>query len=328
MPNLRPIRLSRRATLAALAGSAFLLGAAGAPAPLAAAETIRIGYQRSSTLVTLLKAEGELEKALEGEGVSVSWHEFTSGLPLLEALNIGNVDFSADVADTVPVFAQAAGAKLAYVAEEAPSPTAQAILVPEKSEITAVGQLKGRKVAVTKGAGSHYLLIAALAKAGLSAKDVTPAYLTPADGRAAFATGSVDAYVTWDPFLASAQTQAGGRVLADGAGLANYKRYYLTTEAYAKSHGRTLEILFARLKAKGDWVKANPKEAAEKLAALWKIDAAIVEMGNGRRSYRVGAVTREGLSEQQKIADVFFAEKVLPKEIDASQAAIWQPASQ
>ena len=75
-------------------------------------------------------------------------------------------------------------------------------------------------------------------------------------------------------------------------------------------------------------VKANPKEAAEQLAALWKIDAAIVETGNGRRSYRVGAVTREGLSEQQKIADVFFAEKVLPKEIDASQAAIWQPASQ
>lgn len=325
MTPLSIARPLRRTAVALFAGALALSAVSGAPGA-SAAETIRIGYQRSSTLVTLLKGDQELEKALEGEGVSVSWHEFTSGLPLLEALNVGNVDFSADVADTVPVFAQAAGAKLAYVAEEAPSPTAQAILVPEKSEISSVAQLKGKKVAVTKGAGSHYLLLAALAKAGLSIKDVTPAYLTPADGRAAFATGAVDAYVTWDPFLASAQVQAGGRVLADGTDLAQYKRYYLTTEAYAKAHGRTLDIIFARLKAKGDWVKASPKQAAEQLAALWKIEAAIVETGNNRRSYRVGSVTREGLAEQQKIADAFLAERLLPRQVDASAAAIWQPA--
>lgn len=318
--------LARR-TLLMLTGALSAVLVLGAARP-AAAETLRIGYQRSSTLVTLLKASGELEQALKADGVTVSWHEFTSGLPLLEALNVGNVDFSADVADTVPVFAQAAGAKLAYVAEEAPSPTAQAILVPGKSDVTSVEQLKGKKIAVTKGAGSHYLLIAALARAGLSIKDVTPAYLTPADGRAAFATGAVDAYVTWDPFLASAQAQAGGRVLADGAALAQYKRYYLTTDAFAKTRGRTLEILFTQLKAKGEWVKANPKEAAEQLAALWKIEAPIVEAGNARRSYRVGVVTREGLSEQQKIADAFLGEGLLPRKVDALQAAVWQPASQ
>ena len=92
-------------------------------------ETIRIGYQKSSTLTAILKTNGELEKALAPLGVRISWHEFTSGLPLLEAINTGNVDFGADVADTVPLFAQAAGAKLAYIAEEAASPSAQAILV-------------------------------------------------------------------------------------------------------------------------------------------------------------------------------------------------------
>ena len=329
MPLRSLLRSPTRRALFALSGSLFGAALLAAATPhAAAAETLRIGYQRSSTLVTLLKASGELEKALQSEGISISWHEFTSGLPLLEALNVGNVDFSADVADTVPVFAQAAGAKLAYVAEEAPSPTAQAILVPGKSETTSVEQLKGKKVAVTKGAGSHYLLIAALAKAGLSIKDVSPAYLTPADGRAAFSTGNVDAYVTWDPFLASAQAQAGGRVLADGTDLAQYKRYYLTTDAYAKAHGRALEIIFTQLKAKGAWVKANPKDAAEQLAALWKIEASIIETGNARRSYKVGAVTREGLSEQKKIADAFLADGLLPKKVDASQVAIWQPASQ
>ena len=81
---------------------------------------------------------------------------------LLEALNIGAVDLSADVADTVPVFAQAAGAKLTFVAQEAPSPSAQAIVVAKDSPIKSVADLKGRKIGVTKGAGVHYLLIASL----------------------------------------------------------------------------------------------------------------------------------------------------------------------
>src|SRR5690606_25692505 len=103
--------------------------------------TVRIGFQKSSTLTTLLRSQGTLEKALAEQGVTVSWHEFPSGLPLLEALNVGNVDFSADVADTVPVFAQAAGARLVYVAQEAPSPTAQAILVHGDSDIRELSDL-------------------------------------------------------------------------------------------------------------------------------------------------------------------------------------------
>jgi len=90
---------------------------------------LRIGYQKSSTLMVLLKQQGTLEKQLADQGVRVSWHEFASGQPLLEALNVGNVDLSADVADTVPVFAQAAGGKLTYYASESASPQAQAILV-------------------------------------------------------------------------------------------------------------------------------------------------------------------------------------------------------
>lgn len=101
--------------------------------PAQARETVRIGYQKSSTLITLLKTQGTLEKTLAQKNIDVSWHEFSSGLPLLEALNVGNVDISADVADTVPIFAQAAQAKLTYFAQEAPSPSAQAIVVREDS---------------------------------------------------------------------------------------------------------------------------------------------------------------------------------------------------
>ena len=95
-----------------LAASAALLGALGAHAE----GTLRIGFQKSSTLLTIVKAQGTLERELGKQGIKVSWHEFPSGLPLLESLNVGNVDLSADVADTVPVFAQAAGAQLTYFA--------------------------------------------------------------------------------------------------------------------------------------------------------------------------------------------------------------------
>lgn len=297
--------------------------AAGASAK---AETLRIGFQRSSTLIAILKANGELEKALAPLGITLTWHEFSSGLPLLEAINVGSIDFGADVADTVPIFAQAAGAKLAYVAEEAPSPSAQAILVPTNSAIKTLAELKGRKIAVTKGAGSHYLLLAALSKAGLSFKDITPAYLPPADGRAAFVSNNVDAWIAWDPFLTSVIRQSGATVLADGGnGLASYKRYYLASADYADKHGDALNLIFGKLTETGKWVKANPGAAASLLAGLWGIDAGTVEEANSHRSYQVGAVTPAGLSEQQKIADAFLAEHVLPAKVDGAAVKIWTP---
>jgi sulfonate transport system substrate-binding protein len=308
-----------------LMGVSFALAAVLA-LPVAAQETLRIGYQKSSTLITVLKSQGTLERELAKQGIDVSWHEFPSGLPLLESLNIGNVDLSADVADTVPVFAQAAGARLTYFAQEAPSPSAQAIVVHTDSAIKTLADLKGKKVAVTKAAGSHYLLIAALNKAGLKFSDIQPAYLTPADGRAAFENGKVDAWVTWEPFLSGVQRQLPTRTLADGKGLAQYQRYYLTSNTYAASHPKVLSVVFNELQKTGQWLKANPLEAAEILGPLWgNLDVATVEAANDRRSYEVQTVKADKLDEQQSIADAFFAAGLLPKKVDAKDVAVWQP---
>jgi len=294
--------------------------------PVQAAETLRIGYQKSSTLITLLKTQGTLEKALAADGIDISWHEFPSGLPLLESLNVGNVDLSADVADTVPVFAQAAGAQLAYFAQESASPQAQAVIVRKDSPLNSLADLKGKKVAVTKAAGSHYLLIAALTKAGLKFSDIQPAYLSPADGRAAFENGKVDAWVTWEPFLTAAQRQLPTRTLADGVGLAQYKRYYLTSSAYATSHPQVLKKVFVELQKTGEWAKTYPDQAAAILGPLWgNLDRATVEGANLHRTYQVQAVTVDQLSEQQSIADAFYAAGLLPKPVDAKAVALWQP---
>lgn len=314
---------SRRAFLYSLAGLVVAMGATRADAKT---ESLRVGFQKSSTLFAVLKARGTLEAKLKPIGVEVTWSEFTSGLPLLEALNIGSLDVAADVADTVPLFAQAAGAQITYVAQEAPSPTAQAIVVRSGSPIRDVADLKGKSVAVTRTAGSHYLLIAALAKAGLKLSDITPAYLTPADGRAAFSAGNVDAWVTWEPFLSAVESQADARILRDGRDLASYQRYYLAATRYLAARPDVIQIVFDELKAAGTWTKAEPKQAAELLAPEWKLAPKLIESANSRRSYDVRPVTPQDLVEQQRIADAFFAEGLLPKKLDATALPLWKPA--
>ncbi|SEL39436.1 sulfonate transport system substrate-binding protein [Roseateles sp. YR242] len=314
--------LLQGAAIAALAGGATGWGLAQA----AETRTLRIGYQKSSTLTLLLKSRGVLEKALAPQQIHVQWHEFTSGLPLLEALNVGALDLSADVADAVPPFALAAGARLTYYAIETPSPTAQAIVVRKDSPITTLAQLKGKKVAFAKGAGAHYLLLEALSQAGLSIRDIEPAYLNPADGRAAFENGSVAAWVIWDPFLAAVQRQSSARVLTDGTRISNYRRFYLASTSFAQENPAVLQRVYEELQRAGEWVKKNPAAAAEWHAPVLGLDAATVAAANERRSYAVKPVDAESLTEQQRIADAFTAAQILPRKVAVQESPVWRPA--
>src|SRR5690606_11592962 len=140
---------------------------------------LRIGYQKYGTLV-LLKARGTLEKRLAGQGFTVQWTEFPGGPQLLEGLNVGSIDFGV-TGETPPVFAQAAGVDVVYVAHEPPAPSGEAILLPKASPIRSLAELKGKKIALNKGSNVHYLLVRALESAGLEYADIQPVYLPPAD---------------------------------------------------------------------------------------------------------------------------------------------------
>ena len=308
-------------TLKQLILAASLLFAAAAHAQ----QTLDISYQRSSTLWILLKQNGELEQRLKPLGFSVNWHEFSTGL--LSSLNAGSVDLHADVADAFALFTQAADAPLTYYAQENSSSSAQAIIVQDQSPIHSIADLKGKTVAVSKGSGSHYLLISALRKAGLTLADITPRYLEAPDGGAAFANGSVDAWVIWDPFLATQQLDHHVRVIADGKdGLADYNRFYLATTKFAKAHPDVLQVTFDTLRETGQWVKAHPKEAADILGPLWgNIAPSTVERANSRRSYDIIPVKLENLAEQQRIADTYHAAKLIPKALKINDITVWTP---
>ncbi len=128
-------------------------------------KTIRIGFQKYGKLV-LLKSKGSLEPKLKALGYNVIWTEFPSGPPLLEAINVGAIDLG-NTGEAPPIFAQAAGAPIQYIAYEPPAPKGEAILVPKDSPLKSVADLKGKKVALNKGSNVHYLLVKALEKAGV-----------------------------------------------------------------------------------------------------------------------------------------------------------------
>jgi sulfonate transport system substrate-binding protein len=315
-------RQTRRRTLGLLSGAALGAIASGLPGLVSAQGKagLRIGYQKYGTL-TLLKARGHLEQRFADQGIAVKWTEFPSGPALLEALNVGSVDYGT-VGEAPPIFAQAAGANLVYVANEPPAPASEAIVVPKNSTLKSVAELKGKKVALNKGSNVHYLLVKVLEKAGIAYKDVEVVYLPPSDARAAFERGSVDAWVIWDPFLAAAEKQLGARILADGKGLVANHQFFLASRPYAEKNPEIIKAIQEELVKVDQWGGSNQKEVAAILSQQIGLSADIVELAASRFSYGVQPVSAAVLAEQQKIADVFAGLKLIPKKINVKEAAL------
>lgn len=288
----------------------------------AQAETLRIGYQKYGTLV-LLKSRGTLEKRLGEQGVDVQWTEFPGGPQLLEGLNVGSVDFGV-TGETPPVFAQAAGADLVYVAHEPPAPTGEAILVPKDSKIRSVAELKGKKVVLNKGSNVHYLLVRALEDAGLKYGDIQPVYLPPSDARAAFERGSVDAWVIWDPFLSAAEKQLQARILRDGQGLVDNHQFYLATRTFAEKHPQVISALVEEIRTVGEWVKGNEAQATTQVAPLLGLPEDIAKLAVERQGYGALFISPQVTEAQQKIADTFADLKLIPKRLSVKDV-IWTP---
>ena len=281
---------------------------------------LRIGYQKSASLFVLQKAQGSLEKRLAPLGFGVKWVEFPAGPQLLEGLNVGAVDVGY-VGEAPPIFAQAAGAKFVYIGHDPAAPAAEAILVTKDSPIRSVAELKGKKVALNKGSNVHYLLVKQLEKHGLQFADIQPVYLAPADGRAAFESKNVDAWVIWDPFQAAAEKATGARVLADGTGTAvNNYQYYLGERGFVAKNPKVIQALFDDSVERGIWLKENLHEAAEQIAPLQGLPVDVVEQSLRRYEFNVKPITPAVAADQQKIADTFFELKLIPKAIKVSDA--------
>jgi len=316
------MKISRRSIVSFAVAAAVMAG--GTITASAQEKVLRIGYQKYGNVI-LLKNKGSLEGKLSALGYKVTWAEFPSGPPLLEALNAGAIDFG-HAGEAPPIFAQAAAANFVYIAHEPPAPKGEAILVPKGSGIKSVAELKGKRVALNKGSNVHYLLVQALEKAGVKYSEIETVFLSPSDARAAFESGKVDAWVIWDPFQASAEAGTGARVLVDAEGLASNHQFYFGTRSFAEANAKAIETVVAELKIIGDEVKAEPKKAAEALSPSIGIPADVLEVALRRQAFGIKPIDDAVIAEQQKVADRFVALGVLPKPIKVNDA-IWRVGS-
>ncbi|APR71793.1 sulfonate ABC transporter substrate-binding protein [Acinetobacter haemolyticus] len=282
--------------------------------------TFNIGFQKYGIL-PIVKTKGELEKRLAAQGIKVKWIEFPAGPQLLEGLNVGSVVFG-EAGEAPPIFAQAANPNLIYVANQPPAPTAEALIVQKDSPIQSIQDLKGKRIALNKGSNVHYLLLKLLEAHNLKLSDIQPVYLPPSDARAAFEKGVVDAWVIWDPFLAAAEHQIQARVIANGENLVNNHQFYLADRQYAENNPAVLQTVITTLNQTTDWVKAHPEDAAKLLEKPTGLGFDVLKTSISRMGFGVQPISEKVVTEQQDVANAFFAQQLIPKQLVIQDAVL------
>jgi sulfonate transport system substrate-binding protein len=282
---------------------------------------IRIGYQKNGVLV-IARQQAALEKHFASQGVGVTWVEFSSGPPMLEAMNVGSVDYGA-VGDSPPVFAQSAGANIVYAAGQ-PITNGQGILVQAASPIRTIGDLRGKRVGFTKGSSAHNIVVQTLEKAGLGYGDITPVYLTPPDAGPAFANGSIEAWSIWDPYFAIGETRQNGRILVNASEITKTNSFYIANRDFAKSHGAILQQIIDVTSSTAKWAEMHREEVAKSLSAVTGIPLDIQTVAANRSSFAVGPITDDIVATQQGVADRFFKLGLIPRPV-AVRDAVWKP---
>src|SRR5437773_1680843 len=304
--------MKRREFLKLSLGTAAIAALSSRASAEASVKEIRIGYQKNGVLV-ITRQQAALEKHFTPQGIEVKCIEFSSGPPMMEAMNVGGVHYGA-VGDSPPVFAQAAGAAIVYAAGQ-PITNGQGILVPQNSPLRSIADLKGKRVGFTKGSSAHNIVVQTLEKAGLTYADIAPVYLTPPDAGPAFANGSIDAWSIWDPYFAIGETRQNGRVLVNASEITKSNSFYIANRDFARNHGAVLQQIIDVTSTTAKWAEQHRDEVARSLSAVTGIPLYIQTVAANRSSFAVGPITDDIITTQQGVADRFFKLGLLPKQI-------------
>jgi sulfonate transport system substrate-binding protein len=287
---------------------------------------IRIGTQKGG-FFPAVRQRHTVEDAFAPLGVDIKWIDFQFGPPLLEAINVGSLDFGY-VGDSPPIFAQAAGARIRYVAAVKQEGSTQAIIVPQDSPIKTLADLKGKRVAFGKGSSAHNLLVAAIEKAGLTWSDITPTPLAPADATAAFVKGSIDAWSIWDPYLALAELKEHARIVAFDKDIHHPNSFYIAGAEFVEKYPLVVAQLNRVFASEGIWAGDHHEEVAKAQADATGVDLEAIRRFVNRSNYRVVPIDAEIISSQQAVADRFARLGLIPKPVNVSDIIWkWTPAS-
>jgi sulfonate transport system substrate-binding protein len=238
-----------------------------------APKEIRVDFATYNPVSLVLKERGILDKALAAEGIAVRWIQSAGSNKALEFLNAGSLDFGS-TAGAAALIGRVNGNPIrsVYVFSR---PEWTALVTTPRTGVTRVADLKGRRVAVTRGTDPHIFLVRALDKAGLTEKDVRLVLLQHADGKTALVRGDVDAWAGLDPIMAQAEIEDGAKLLYRRAedntwGVLN------TREDFANKNPELVRRVLRVYEEARIWARANPDALKRALIAETKLPDPVI----------------------------------------------------
>jgi sulfonate transport system substrate-binding protein len=276
--------------------------------------TLVVGDQKGTSAKALLAAAD-----LDDTPYTIEWKEFTSGPPMLEAVNADAIDVGM-VGNTPPIFAAAAKGRFKMVQAVTYTGKGDALLVPEGSTIQSVADLKGKKVAVAEGSSANYNLLAQLEEAGVGYDEIDVQNLQPADALAAFTSGRLDAWAVWDPFTSQAVQTLGARVLADGEDLVNGYNFQVAPDAAIEDEATSaaLSDYLDRISRAQLWTSENQQQWADVWAEQTGLDPEVTLAAAQQRPPSIIPIDQTVIDSEQEMADAFFEAGLLPTEVDVA----------
>jgi sulfonate transport system substrate-binding protein len=276
--------------------------------------TLKVGDQQLQTR-GMLEASGQLKDV----PYRIEWFNFPAAQPLGEALNAGAIDVGG-LGDAPLIFAYAAGARVRAVAATRSTPTDLAIVVPDSSTIRTAADLKGKRIATTRGSIGHYLAIATLERAGIKLSDVSLRFMQPADAKAALASGNVDAWSTWDPYVALAEQRDHDRSIANGVDLSSGLSFQAATETSIKDKHAEIADFLRRVAAGQRWALSHPDEVAAMQSKVTGLPPDVLKTVYRRAQLHPVVIDDALIAEQQKTADLYHRADVIKTRLDVTKS--------
>lgn len=281
---------------------------------LAGGITLRVGDQKGG-MQSLLSASGELG----GLPYQIKWSEFPAASPLLEALNASAIDVGS-VGNAPFLFAYATGVPARVIAVVQQNEEGLAIVVPAKSPIQNVHDLKGRRIGTGRGSIGHYLVLATLEKAGLHIDDVNLVFLGPIDARAALVSGAIDAWATWDPYTSMLELSDGARRVADGAGFPGNTGYLVARLDAIREKRAALADFAGRVDRARQWALQHTDQYADTWAKITGNSQAVARRWISRAQSHGVAMDDALVAGQQSIVDLYAKAGVIKSRFIVSEA--------
>ncbi len=303
-------RQFHRVALATVSAATTILAAPWVQAQ--ARPVLRAGDQKGGLRALLEAADG-----LKDLPYDIQWSEFPAAAPLAEALNANAVDLG-PIGDGPLLFTLAAGSRVKAFAANRSDSYGTAVLVRLDSTLKTAADLKSKRIGTNRGSVGHLVALKALESAGLRASDADFRFLPPPEAKLALTQGSIDAWSTWEPYTALAETGGHARVLVNGRGLMTGLSFLAATDDALKAKRPVLRDFQQRVERAQLWSYQHSAEFGAALARIIGIPTDAAKLQFERRATRWIPIDAQVLKDQQNTADFYLAAGLIRQRLDVS----------